>query len=178
MCAERNVNIHFANVSSTLTLATLIFPHFLPRYWLDTMQFKFKKHWLISHLQKAMPTLPTLFPNSKHNWLYYYRPSKCTFEPPKTFFVLLLTIFIEYLQTKTEISKPRLGLLRFQARPKPTSSPHPDRAWLGLEWAGLSGLRAWGPAQHITRQDGWMGVLPKHLDSGGPVVVADQGMGC
>jgi len=52
---------------------------------------------------------------------------------------------------------PGLGLLRFQARPKPTSSPDPGQAWLGLEWAGLSGLRAWGPARHITmNQDAFM----------------------
>ena len=37
---------------------------------------------------------------------------------------------------------PRLGLPRFQARPNPTSSPHPGRAWLRLERAGLGGLRA------------------------------------
>jgi hypothetical protein len=37
---------------------------------------------------------------------------------------------------------PRLRLPRSQARPEPTSSPHPGRAGLGLEWAGLVGLRA------------------------------------
>ena len=37
---------------------------------------------------------------------------------------------------------PRLGLPRSQARPEPTSSPHPGWAGLGLEWAGLGGLRA------------------------------------
>ena len=44
------------------------------------------------------------------------------------------------------MSKPRLGLeaqaSEFQARPKPTLSPCLGRARLGLEWAGLSGLRA------------------------------------
>ena len=42
-----------------------------------------------------------------------------------------------------------LGLLKFQAGPKPTSSPCLSQAWLGLGWAELSRLRAWGPAWHI-----------------------------
>jgi hypothetical protein len=36
----------------------------------------------------------------------------------------------------------RLGLPKSQARPEPTPSPCPGRAWLGLERAGLNGLRA------------------------------------
>jgi hypothetical protein len=45
---------------------------------------------------------------------------------------------------------PRLRLLKSEARPKPVASPCQGPARLGLEWARLSGLRAWGPAQHIT----------------------------
>ena len=45
---------------------------------------------------------------------------------------------------------PRLGLLRSQAGPKPTSSPCQGWALAGLEWARLGGLRASSPAQHIT----------------------------
>ena len=45
---------------------------------------------------------------------------------------------------------PRLGLLKSEARPKPVASPCQGPARLGLERARLSGLRAWGPAQHIT----------------------------
>ena len=36
----------------------------------------------------------------------------------------------------------QLGLLKTQAWPKPISSPHQGWALAGLEWAGLSGLRA------------------------------------
>jgi len=152
MGAKWNVNIIFANISSTLTLATLIFPHFLLRYWLDTIQFKLKKHRLISHPWKAMPTVPTLL--FKTHWFYYYRPSKCTLEPPKTFFVPLLTIFIEYLQAKTEISKPGLEpwawaseiLSRAQAHFKPSSGSGLAWAWTG--WAQRAqGLRP-SPAHH------------------------------
>ena len=45
---------------------------------------------------------------------------------------------------------PGLGLLISEAKPKPIASPHWDQARLGLEWARLGRLRAWGPAQHIT----------------------------
>jgi hypothetical protein len=44
---------------------------------------------------------------------------------------------------------PRLGLLRSQARPKPTSN-----LCQGWALAGPSRLRAWGPAWHITRCGG------------------------
>ena len=50
-----------------------------------------------------------------------------------------------------------LGLLKSEAKPEPTASPCQGPAGLGLERARLGGLRAWGPAQHITSQDGCMG---------------------
>ena len=68
--------------------------------------------------------------------------------------LLLLTIFMENLQPKQGCQSPglspRLRLLKFQARPKPTSSLCPSWAWFGFEQAGLSGPRAWGPGQPIT----------------------------
>ena len=45
---------------------------------------------------------------------------------------------------------PGLRLLISEAKPKPVASPHQGQARLGLERARLSGLKAWGPAQHIT----------------------------
>ena len=45
----------------------------------------------------------------------------------------------------------RLGLTKSETGPKPTASPRQGWAGLGLGQAGLSGLRAWSPAQHITR---------------------------
>jgi hypothetical protein len=45
---------------------------------------------------------------------------------------------------------PRLRLQKSEARPKPVASPCQGPARLGLERARRSGLRAWGPAQHIT----------------------------
>ena len=48
---------------------------------------------------------------------------------------------------------PGLGLLISEAKPKPIASPHWGRAQLGLERPRLGGLRAWGPAQHITKRN-------------------------
>jgi len=48
------------------------------------------------------------------------------------------------LKLERTVTKPGPGLLKSQAtgRPEPTPSPCPGRAWLGLERAGLNGLRA------------------------------------
>ena len=125
MGAEQNVNILFANISSTLTLVTLIFPHFLSRYWLDTIQFELKKHRRISHPWKAMPTLPTLFQNSKHTDSIITDLQNAHYNHLKHIFLQLLTSICGLKQKYQSLGlSPWLGLLRFQARPKPTSNPH------------------------------------------------------
>ena len=65
---------------------------------------------------------------------------------------------------------PRLGLLRSQARPKPTSSPCQGWALARLEWAQLSELRASSPAQHITIYATWFpSIIHSFYELGYPV---------
>jgi hypothetical protein len=58
-------------------------------------------------------------------------------------FKIIYTILpVEDLAPNHKVSKPGLGFPKSEAGPEPTASPRQGRAWLGLEWARLGGLRA------------------------------------
>jgi hypothetical protein len=58
-------------------------------------------------------------------------------------FKIIYTILpVEDLAPNHKVLKPRLGLLKSEAGPEPTASPHQGWAGLGLGQAWLGGLRA------------------------------------
>jgi hypothetical protein len=79
---------------------------------------------------------------SDHAWK---KVSESLFQSPGFFnlFKIIYTILpVEDLAPNHKVSKPRLGLPKSEARPKPTASPHQGWAGLGLGWAQLGRLRA------------------------------------
>ena len=85
-----------------------------------------------------MPTLPTLFQNSKHTDSIITDLQNAHYNHLKHIFLQLLRSICRLKQKYQSLGlSPQLGLLRFQARPKPTSSPHPGLNGLGSVGSGL-----------------------------------------